>query len=387
MNILMYLHRYPGYGGIESVTTYLANFFETKGINVSIYSFIAQDEDSLRGLLDSNIKIFHPISIEGHDSMVDSIKKVLTDNQIDIVVFQDSYAHVEDILLDAIRGTKAKLCVVEHNAPDCFLKGLKETYRAKLKWYLSILWLSYPVQLFRIRSEIKRRHRLLYSACDRYILLSSKFYTVLAKFIGTFDDCKVKSIHNPITVKLPRSRCFSKENICLFCGRLTEQKGIRYLMEIWSRVAPMNQDWKFIIVGDGPLRDYVLLKIRENNLNNVILTGFVSDPSEYYSKASILCMSSIFEGWMLSLVESMVYGCVPVTFNSYESVSDIIDNGINGILIEPFDVDDYVRRLMDLMHNVKKREDMSRKAIATSIQFDIQKIGAQWINLFNSLVH
>lgn len=387
MNILMYLHRYPGYGGIESVTTYLANFFVMKGIKVSIYSFLTQDEDALRGLVDSEISIFHPGSADGYYGTVNSINKVLVDNQIDIVIFQDSYAHIEDFLLDAIRGTKVKLCVAEHNVPDCFLKGLKETYREKIKWYLFILWLSYPIRLFRSRTEIKKRHRLLYSACDRYILLSSRFYPVFVKIVGKLDYRKVKFIHNPITVKLPQTSSFRKEKTCLFCGRLTEQKGIRYLMEIWSRVAPMNQDWKFIIVGDGPLRDYVLSKIRENNLNNVILTGFVSDPSEYYSKASILCMSSIFEGWMLSLVESMVYGCVPVTFNSYESVSDIIDNGINGILIEPFDVDDYVRRLMDLMHNVKKREDMSRKAIATSIQFDIQKIGAQWINLFNSLVH
>lgn len=386
MNVLMYLHRYPGYGGIESVTTYISNYLYEKGHKTFIFSFISQDEENLKALLNHNIKIYHPKNDNDEFTTKDYLSTILKNENIDVVIFQDSYASIEQILLKVLSGTNIKLCTVEHNAPDCFIKNLKQSYASRLKWYPTKQWLSYLYWLLKTKINIRKRHRLLLNKSDRYVLLSTKFYPILRKVVGYTDVQKLLSINNPITINVPVNKCFKKDKICLFCGRLTEQKGIKYLMEIWSRVEPNNPEWKLVIVGDGPLKDYILSTINNRKLKNVTLVGFVNDPSPFYMKASILCMCSIFEGWMLSLVEAMVYGCIPITFDSYESASDIITSGIDGFLIKPFDIKEYVNKLQLLMNDSDKRQYMSINAMQNAQRFSIEKIGNEWITLLGSLI-
>lgn len=381
----MYLHRYPGYGGIENVTTYLSNFLVKYGVSVSIFSFEVQAEKELLLFLDSKIKVYHANDSDDKLSIMRTLESIIETDKIDIVVYQDSYAPIEDYILGVLQKTGVKLCIVEHNVPDCAIRSLKQAYSSKIKWYPTKQWLTYPYRLLKLKKEVRKRHMLLYNWSDKYILLSEKFYPILERLIGNLNESKIWHINNPITIKAPLTDNFNKEKICLFCGRLTAQKGIKYLMDIWCRVEEKNISWKLVIVGDGPLNDYVRLIINERHLKNVILEGFKSDPSPYYSRASILCMCSIFEGWMLSLVEAMVYGCVPITFNSYEAASDIISNGADGILIKPFKVDDYVDNLLKLMNNSGLLHQMSHNAKLSSKRFSIDKIGMEWIHLFNSL--
>lgn len=385
MNVLMYLYRYPGYGGIESVTTYISNYLSNKGYNLSIFSFISQDRDVLSSLLNKDIKIFHPNESYNEYETKEYLRSILIAEKIEVIIFQDSYAPVEKYLLDVISDSKIKLCTVEHNVPDCFIRGLKQDFSERIKWYPSKQWLSYLYWLYKFKYSIRIRHKLLYEKSDRYVLLSTKFYPVLKRIIGRIDESKLVSINNPITIKIPTANSFKKEKICLFCGRLTAQKGIKYLMDIWSEIECSNPEWKLVVLGDGPLKDFVISTIKKRNFKNITLVGFVSDPSEYYMKASILCMCSVFEGWMLSLVESMVYGCVPITFNSYESATDIISSGINGILIRPFDIQSYVQELQILMSNSDKLNEMSVHAINSTQQFSIDKIGNDWQKLLKSL--
>lgn len=387
MNILMYLHRYPGYGGIESVTTYISNYLAEKGIKVSIFSFISQDKENLKSLLNHNIKIYHPCKNDNDEITIrNKLNSILKIEKIDVVIFQDSYAPIERILLDVLSDTNIRLCTVEHNTPDCSIKSLKQEYATRLKWYPTKQWLSYLYWFLKKKKNIRERHRLLLNESDRYILLSTKFYPTLRNVTGNIDEQKLLSINNPITINTPVNKCIKKEKICLFCGRLTRQKGIKYLMDIWKKIEPNNPEWKLIIVGDGPLKDFILSAINDYNLKNVVLVGFQSDPSIFYSKASILCMCSIFEGWMLSLVEAMAYGCIPITFNSYESASDIISSGINGFLIKPFDINEYVNKLQLLINDSNKRQYLSINAIQNSQRFSIDRIGNEWMTLLESLV-
>ena len=81
----------------------------------------------------------------------------------------------------------------------------------------------------------------------------------------------------------------------------------------------------------------------------------------------------------------MAYGCVPMAFNSWEMASDIIDNGVNGILIKPFDVKAYADNLMALMDDEPLREKMARSALEKSHAFDMDKVSRLWRNLLDEL--
>ena len=111
-----------------------------------------------------------------------------------------------------------------------------------------------------------------------------------------------------------------KENTVLFVGRIDNRsKKIFTLLDIWENID--IDDWKLVIVGDGP--DKKEVEKKANKIKNIEMVGF-KVPDEYYKKASIFCMTSIFEGFPMSLTEAMQNGCVPIIFGSFPAAYDII---------------------------------------------------------------
>ena len=133
-------------------------------------------------------------------------------------------------------------------------------------------------------------------------------------------------------------------------------------------------------MGDGA--DFAKYKeiIFQNSLKHVSLVGR-RDPLQYYKDSAIFMMTSVHEGFGLTIVEAQNYGCVPIVFNSFSSVSDIITNRINGIIIPNNNITMYIAELKRIMKDVGCREIMSNNAIESAISFNIETIGRNWINI------
>ena len=383
MRILFYLSRYPGYGGIEGVTTCLANWFVGYVEHVFIYSFDSQDKLGLLSKLDKYVN-YYEASEKGNfiskRNML-QLKSILIEERVNIIIYQDSYAPIEDLLLEAIEGLDIKLWVVEHNTPDYALKAFRFA-RVDNKWHKIRRRLFYPLYLYRIECFIKNRHSVLYDKSDKYILLSKRFIPVFRQFVPNAEKPKLFYINNPIT--LPRGiDCFKKKKICLYSGRLETQKGINYLLEIWKEIEKRKKDWILMIVGDGTEREYVKQYIDFYNLHQIQMEGYQTDVLKYYNEAKILCMTSIYEGWPLSLGEAMTNGCVPILFNSYAAAEEIVINGETGFLIKPFNVESYVKHLLFMMDNPSILEQMRKAVIKSSEKFTIKSIGEQWLSCLN----
>ena len=96
-------------------------------------------------------------------------------------------------------------------------------------------------------------------------------------------------------------------------------------------------------------------------------------------------MTSTFEGFGMVLIEGMQHGCVPMAFESFTAVRDIIDPDRTGILVPPFDLEQYAARLLDLMRNSGKREAMSAACFRSSRKFSKSRITGLWEDLFSTL--
>ena len=226
----------------------------------------------------------------------------------------------------------------------------------------------------------------MYRNCDRYILLSERFIPVLKRVSLLHDTSKVKCIPNPLTITPVAGVGFKKkEKLCLFVARLVQDKGVKRVMEIWHKVSKQHPDWRLEIVGDGEMRDWMKEYTAQNGLeNSVSFEGFQSQMEPYYQRASILLLASDFEGWWLTLVEAMSEGCVPIAFSSYRSIFDIIDDGVNGLLVNPFDIDCYASELHRLMSDTAFFTALQQNAVTKSNCFKIDKIGQQWQSLIES---
>ena len=111
----------------------------------------------------------------------------------------------------------------------------------------------------------------------------------------------------------------------------------------------------------------------------------IQDPLPYYQKASIFLMVSAFEGWGLTLTEAQQCGCVPIAFDSYSAVHDIIDNDKNGIIVPEGDMDAYAHRLQELMNNPEALQRLSDNARKDCLRYSRENIAKQWKTLLDNL--
>ncbi|MEO8515907.1 MAG: glycosyltransferase family 4 protein [Flavobacterium sp.] len=170
----------------------------------------------------------------------------------------------------------------------------------------------------------------------------------------------------------------NKENIILNVGRLVREKGQHYLIEMMASL--QSDNWKLVILGDGPLRETLQNQIDKLNLNGkVFLEGTVSNVDEWLSKSSIFAFSSISEGFPNALVEAMASGLPSVSFDCDAGPRDIIDNNKNGILIPLGDTESFTKAVQNLIDDSNSRKEIGIEAAKISEVLNIKSIAEKYL--------
>ena len=170
-------------------------------------------------------------------------------------------------------------------------------------------------------------------------------------------------------------------------GRYDYQKGFDRLIEAWRLVYSRFPDWKLKIVGDGGLRDQWQRLIDKHHLGEVIeLKKSVSDMLPEYLDASILAMSSRYEGLPMVLIEAMSVGLPAVVFDCKCGPKDIISDGEDGFLAPEGDIKALAERIIQLIEDPILCKKMGQAAKRTSVRFSEDVIMAKWTTLFDNLV-
>lgn len=193
---------------------------------------------------------------------------------------------------------------------------------------------------------------------------------------------KLAAIPNALPPLEDAPQAREKEKRVLFVGRLDNSvKGADRLLRIWARAGKAMPDWHLDIVGDGPDAASLKALAQELQLSNVSFEGF-RNPEPYYRRSSILCLASTFEGFGLVLPEAMQHGCVPMAFNSYAAVRDLVIPDRTGILVPPFDEEEYARRLILLMQAAPLRAAMAQAGPRHAALFSPACVVREWNSLF-----
>ena len=179
------------------------------------------------------------------------------------------------------------------------------------------------------------------------------------------------------------------QKVVLSVGRLTDQKSFLRLIDIWNLVQNGGKfaDWKLKIVGDGELKEQILAKIKELNLENSIeLKPFTTEVEKEYLSASIYAMSSHFEGLPMVLIEASACALPCIAFDVATGPRDIIDDGKSGYLVADNDLQEYANKLQILMSDENLRVQMGAKSkeIAKA-KFSKEVVLKQWEEMFERI--
>ena len=124
--------------------------------------------------------------------------------------------------------------------------------------------------------------------------------------------------------------------------------------------------------------------VMKHQIPNVSFEG-KQMPIPYYETASIFMMTSDFEGWGMTLTESLQYGVVPIARDSYLSLHDIISDGYNGYIVDPNSTKVFAEKVMFLMNNIEKRESIALKGLESANSFTKENVVMKWEQLINNL--
>lgn len=172
-----------------------------------------------------------------------------------------------------------------------------------------------------------------------------------------------------------------KKKVVLAVGRLTAQKNFGRLLTIWSKL-PENllSDWTLEIAGEGEERAILEDEIQKLGLSSSVkLLGNIGAVNNLYRDASVLCMTSRYEGLPMVLIEAKDFALPVVSFNCKTGPKEIIDG--DGFLID-YDNDDLFReKLQQLMMSDSLRFSLSKKAFSNRALYSNDFIFKKWLQL------
>lgn len=375
----------PYFGGIERVTDSLVRVLVSRGYNLYYLCGKVNDKSLLDYDFPASIATMPDEGIFSSKKNIDFYISFIKNNKIDIVINQRGTENSFNVSL--IKLPKVKYISVIHSMPLGYMYSAIYSYklpvhsvRDRIKNYIKIcLNPIYKYQKIRIQKILQKNHYTeLMSKSDFVILLSEKYKNDFKFLKMDIPLEKIIAIPNPNPFPKQKLDLKNKKNIILFSGRLSPQKNPMALLKAWRSIYKQLPTWELWFVGDGDLFNDMNNYILKNKLERVTLHGRRTNMIDWYLQAKIVCLPSYYEGFPMSLIEGMQCACVPVVFNSYAAVADIIDNGINGIWVTPFKINKLSESLYMLANDNALFEQYAKAAYEKTSQYDISVIADKW---------
>jgi glycosyltransferase involved in cell wall biosynthesis len=196
------------------------------------------------------------------------------------------------------------------------------------------------------------------------------------------DPSLISVIYNSVDVENfspGTGKNFPERDIVLFTGRLIAAKGVRYLVEAIPKVLREYPNTLFIFIGSGNSLPY-RRRLKELRVpeKNFMFLGYLKESSdlvEYYRASSVFAAPTLYENLPIRVLEAMACG-VPVVASNVCAIPEVIDNGVNGILIQPGSVGELAEAICRLLGDPSLRRKMGDNARKTVLEKFNWKVNA-----------
>ena len=202
---------------------------------------------------------------------------------------------------------------------------------------------------------------------------------------------KTSVIYNPVNDEAFENPCMdsrvqsSKQNRIISVARLYPQKNQKMMIEAFAKIADEFPDWQLVIFGEGPLRSSLELIVKSLQLDGrVLLPGRTEHVVEELRKSKIFCLSSDYEGMSNSMIEAICVG-LPIVTTNVSGVKELVDDNINGFVVECGDIDRMCSALSTLMGNESLMNCFAQKSFERRRLFQMDVVNNKWNSLINQV--
>lgn len=359
-SILLYYNSQQTSGGIERVMCTLANKFSenydvtllVKDEPVTFYEInskvkIETINNVLRYNMNSKVHRFFSVAKQVLKTPF-LLKKFFKENNFDYIYVPHPLNALEIYL--AIGINKKQTIITEHGGKNAY----NIVYRGIKKW--------------------------LYSKCKVYVV-PTKTET---KYYG---DLGFPTMYIPhFRSELPYKKSNLESKNVLIIGRFTDIKQHLQLLKMWNHLYKNNdlKAWKLNIAGSGELESLYLDFINTNCLNDSVqLLPQTKEIEKYYLDSSIFVLTSKSEGFGMVLLEAISFGLPCITYDSPSGPRDIISSDSNGYLVGLDDEKDFENKLVLLINNRDKLEQLASNAYLSSENWADEVIMDMWNKILN----
>ena len=227
--------------------------------------------------------------------------------------------------------------------------------------------------------------RYLYPLAKAVAPVSDDIATTLCQRLS-LDN--VSRIYNPVPFEeletLAAEPLQHSRKFLIAVGRLTYQKHFDLMIDAFAE-SKAKENCDLIILGEGELRNDLEQQIKDLKLENKIhLPGRLKNPFKYMKNAEFMLLSSRAEGFPMVLIEALSLSCPAVATDCPTGPREIIQKGVNGLLIEMENKAALVSSIDTLFQNNDLRQTLAKQARDSVNHLAVENICPKWIALSKS---
>ena len=375
----------PDAGGVQRSTYKMSSVFKKNGHNTHVYTY------RKKGNKDQNVAQLHIAQEEGGHNNVNNdrqLEELVLKLKPDIVINQMPYEEGIGKALSRAKGTHNYLLLgclrntlfsVKLNMDD-YIQGI-------IPKKVQFLFLN-KLGRYVLFSYHKKRHakelKFILDTYDYFVMFGPPNIDELKYFVGNYKLNKTHLIPNSILSvedEIPK-----KEKRILWLSRLSyKQKRADLILPYWKKVMDKLPDWHLDIVGNGDAYNDLKKQIEKEQISRVSLYG-KQVPNKFYQRSPIYIMTSAYEGLPNTILEAQSFASVPIVFDSYPICSWVVNSGVSGILIDPFDIDKMAKETVLLANDNERQNKLMEASLKNAREFQLDKVGQKWLDFFDQKV-
>lgn len=195
---------------------------------------------------------------------------------------------------------------------------------------------------------------------------------------------QVVAIPNLLPSEYQTNHAIKRKNVILSAGRFESEKGYDLLIRAVSEIQADLQDWEVHIYGEGSEENQLKTLVSQFGLSDIVkLFPPTKKLHEVMQGSALFVLPSRFEGFGMVIIEAMASGLPVIAFDCPVGPRNIIQDGVNGILVEALNIEQFAKNLKQLAESQTQRDNIQHEGLLTSKRYSKETIYASWESLLS----